>query len=112
MDTVRMRVDGVNNEKTNNTFLYNSPSLISHKIDRLTHKVRNESVKRSKAKAKMILKMVTEKEGINLIGANLEEVFPSNLQELADKFLTRRRYHKITWQGIFSKSHLSKQEQQ
>ena len=76
-DAVRIRLKGVNSKKTNNSYLYNSSSLIKHKVDRLAQNAKSESVKRSKAKAKKILKMVTEKDGVNLSGANLEEVFPA-----------------------------------
>ena len=65
--------------------------MVRHKVGRLEQNLRSENVKRSKANAKMILKMVTEKEGINLVGANLGEVFPSNLQELANKFFDREK---------------------
>ena len=51
-DSVRMRLNGVDSANTNNRFLYNSPSLIKHKVDRLAQNAKSESVKRSKAKAK------------------------------------------------------------
>ena len=35
--------------------------------------------------------MVTEKDGVNLSGTNLEEVFPMNLQELATKFFDKEK---------------------
>ena len=90
-DAVRMRLNGVNSKKTNNSYLYNSPSLIKHKVDRLAQNAKSESVKRSKAKAKQILKMVTEKDGVNLNDADLEELFPVNLQELATKFFDKEK---------------------
>ena len=86
-----MRTKGINNSNTNNKYLCNSPLLLSHKVDRLAQSAKNETIKRSKAKAKVILKMVTDKEGINLSGANLEEVFPSNLQDLANKFFDKEK---------------------
>ena len=91
VDAVKMRTEGISNDKTNNKFLCNSPSLLSHKVDRLAQSAKYETKKRSKAKAKVILKMVTEKEGISLSGANLEEVFPSNLQDLADKYFDKEK---------------------
>ena len=90
-DAVRMRADGVNSDKTNNTFLYNSPSLTKYRVDRLAQNAKREIVKRSKSKAKMVLKTVIEKEGVNLSGANLKEVFPENLQELANKFFIKEK---------------------
>ena len=90
INPVRMRIKGVNNEKINNKFLYSSPSEIKHKIDHLTQNAKRERVKHSKAKAKNILKSVTEKEGVVLSGANVEEIFPENLQELANGFSRKK----------------------
>ena len=50
-------------------------------------------MKRSKAKpqAQAILNNNIDKDGINLRGANLEEVFPTNLQELATKYFDKEK---------------------
>ena len=91
LDTVHMRAEGITHSKTNNKFLYTSPSLICHKIDRLANNAKIENVKRYRAKAKLILKVVTDKDGVNLSGANLEEVFPANLQHRANKFFDKEK---------------------
>ena len=86
-----MREDRVKNLKTNDTFLYNSPSLIKHRVERLTQSARKENIKRSKAKTKAILKNVTESEGINLRGSNLEQIFPGNMNDLASNFFDKEK---------------------
>ena len=80
-----MRTEGVTHEKTNNKYMYNSPSLISRKVDCLAQNAKKEVVKRSKAKAKAIVKIITDKEGVNLSASNLEDIIPDNLHDLAKK---------------------------
>ena len=50
-----------------------------------------ENIKQCNAKAKWISKVVADKDGVNLSGANLEEVFPANLQALADKYFDKEK---------------------
>ena len=40
IDAVRMRLEGVTHAKTNNKYLYHSPSLISNKVDRLAQNIK------------------------------------------------------------------------
>ena len=91
IDTIRMRTEGVTHEKKNNKYLYNSPSLISRKVDRLAQNAKKEVVKRSKAKAKAILEIIMDKEGVNLSASDLEDVFSDNLHDLANKFFNREK---------------------
>ena len=86
-----MRIDGVNSDKTNNKLIYHSPSLIRYKVDHPTQNTKREIVNHSKAKANMILKAVTDKEGVNLSGINIEKLFPENLQEVGNKFFDKEK---------------------
>ena len=91
IDSSRMRAQGVENTKTNNNYLCNSPSLLCHKVNRLTQNAKRQVKKQSKAKVKAILKRTTERNGILLSTANLEEVFPPNLKDLANKFSDKEK---------------------
>ena len=89
-DAARMRTEGISNTKTNNTYLCNSPLLLIFKVDWLSQSAKREKIRQSKTKAREILKTTTEREGINRSTANLEEVFPENLKELASKFFDKK----------------------
>ena len=64
IDSLKMRTQDVENTKTSNNYLCNSPSLLCHRVNRLTQNAKRQVIKRIKTKSKEVLKHITERDGI------------------------------------------------